>query len=347
MADILLVGIAEAGVMHQDPLEFSLDDRFRMVKESGVFDYLDKTPPPQEAHLYRAAMEQHGLPLTAGGFYYRLGRDEPLLEWHLRLGREFGARVHNVQIFAADCAGHPVSDARVAEAYLRAAELGEETGVTPCLEVHVDMWSEHFGRVERVAALVEARGAVFNLTLDHSHVIFKIDNPDEQKVQGMDREILSGAVVLDPRVPGNITQRWIDAGWVKHAHARPAAPNGRRNPWMLNGAGQPGRGIQYPFLRPAPGEWHSPWDERELEPWKVVLRQLLRHHARDESSQTATISTEMIPFTDYGGGAKYSLFDHSVACARWIREEWARIRIDHDAGNPVRLPPNEDRIFAR
>ena len=41
---------------------------------------------------------------------------------------------------------------------------------------------EHFGRVEKVARLVEARGARFNMTLDHSHVIFKIDNPEQQEV---------------------------------------------------------------------------------------------------------------------------------------------------------------------
>ena len=41
----LLIGITEAGVMHSVMNEFDLDTRFRMVKEAGVFDYLDKTPP--------------------------------------------------------------------------------------------------------------------------------------------------------------------------------------------------------------------------------------------------------------------------------------------------------------
>jgi hypothetical protein len=30
----------------------------------------------------------------------------------------------------------------------------------------------------------------------------------------------------------------------------------------------------------------------------------------------------MIPPPDYGAGAKYSIFDNNVACARWIREAW-------------------------
>ena len=27
---------------------------------------------------------------------------------------------------------------------------------------------------------------------------------------------------------------------------------------------------------------------------------------------------------DYGAGHKYSTFDHNVACARWLREEWVQ-----------------------
>ena len=80
---------------------------------------------------------------------------------------------------------------------------------------------------------------------------------------------------------------------------------------------------QYPFIRPTPGEWHSDWDETRLEPWKEVVRQLMRHHRDDPASQLATISTEFIPFPDYGGNAKYSIFEHSVACAAWLRETWA------------------------
>ena len=58
------------------------------------------------------------------------------------------------------------------------------------------------------------------------------------------------------------------------------------------------------------------------------MRQLLRHHARSPDSKLATLSTEFIPFPDYGGGAKYSLFEHSVACATWIREEWAKAQAE-------------------
>jgi hypothetical protein len=331
----LLIGIAEAGVMHSDPAEFDLDTRFRMVKEAGVFDYYDKTPPVQELHLYRQAAQRHGVPMTAGGFYYFLGRDEPLLEWHLRVGRDLGAKVHNVQIIAEDIHRRPVTDEQIVEAYLRAAEVGDETGVTPCFEVHVNMWSEHFGRVRRVAEAVEARGVPFNMTLDHSHVIFKIDNPDAQEVQGMRADVEAGRLELDPFKPGNVCQQWIDAGYVRHAHARSAVPNGPPNLWMSATDGKPGRGIQYPFIRPRPGEWHSEWDGRRLEPWKEVVRQLMRHHAADPQSRLATISTEFIPFPDYGGGAKYSIFENSIACAQWLRETWEGIRAEGAAGAPA------------
>jgi hypothetical protein len=319
----LLIGIQEAGVMHSKWNEFDVDTRFRMVKESGVFDYYDKTPSPQDIVIYRRAVEKHGLPMTAGGWFYLVGRDEPLLEWHLRLSKDLGTRVQNVQIFTDDLSKRRVSDEKIADLYLWAADLGAKLGVTPCFEVHVNMWSEHFGRVSRVAQMVEKRGMPFNMTLDHSHVIFKMDNPTEQDVQEMRSDVDAGRVVLDPFKKGNVTTEWINANYVRHAHARPAVPNGPVNVWAVVD-GKPGRGIQYPFLEPKAGEFHEPWSAEKLEPWKEVIRQLLRHHASDPKSRLATISTELIPWPDYGGGAKYSLFEHSIAVAKWIREEWAK-----------------------
>ena len=109
-----------------------------------------------------------------------------------------GAINHNVQVLDRNVAGQLVTNEEVLAIYLRAAELGERFGVTPCFEVHINMWSEHFGRVAEVAAAAEARGVKYNMTLDHSHVIFKIDNPEEQAVQGLDADIAAGHVVLDP-----------------------------------------------------------------------------------------------------------------------------------------------------
>jgi len=318
----LQIGIQEAGVMHSVFNEFDTDTKFKMVKEASVFDYFDKTPTPADGPIFLRASQKYGVPLTAGGWFYRVGRDEALLEWHLRVAGEYGTKVQNVQIFTEDASGKPVSDETVADVYMRAAELGEKHGVTPCFEVHVNMWSEHFGRVAKVAELVERRGAKFNMTLDHSHVIFKIDNPAEQDVQAMRADVESGALELDPFKQGNVCQQWIEAGYVRHAHARPAVPNGPVNVWAKDANGKPGRGIQAPFVQPKPGDWHADWTPAMMEPWKEVLRQLLRYHARHPQSQLETISTELIPWPDYGAGAKYSLFEHSIAVAEWLRGEW-------------------------
>jgi hypothetical protein len=90
-------------------------------------------------------------------------------------------------------------------------------------------------------------------------------------------------------------------------------------------AGKPGRGIQYPFKQPEPGQYHSEWREEALEPWKETIRSLMRHHAGDPKGQLGQISTEFIPGPDYGQGCKYSLFEQSVACVRWMRETWTDI----------------------
>ena len=323
----LHIGTVGSGVVNHDPDDYDLDTRFRMVKESGVFDYYEKTPAPGEIDRYLQARDRYQLPVRAGSFYYVLGRDEPLLGWHLRVAKELGSLVQNVQIQTHDIDGALVTDERLAETYLWAAELGEQLGVAPCFEVHVNMWSENFARVVRVGELVEARGVKFNITLDHSHVIFKIDNPAEQEIQGLRAEIDSGAVELDPYKAGSVCSIWLERNYVRHAHARAAVPANPLNTWAKHPNGSYGRGIQYPFIRPRDGEWHSPWDERRLEPWKEVVRQILRYHATHADSCLGQITTEFIPYADYGGGARYSIFENNVACARWIRETWSAIQV--------------------
>lgn len=260
MAKGLMIGITGNSVINSGRDNFDVDTRFRMVKESGAFDYYDKTPPTGELDAYRAASQKYDLPIRAGGFFYTKGRDEPLLEWHLRMAREVGALVHNVQIRTLDIDGKPVTNEHVAELYLWAAEIGDRYNVTSCFEVHVNMWSEHYGRVNEVAHLVEKRGVKFNMTLDHSHVVFKIDNSKEQEVQNMRADIEAGRLELDPFKQGNVAWSWIAANHVRHAHARPAVPANPLNLWAKHPDGRFGRGIQYPFRRPKPGEWHSEWD---------------------------------------------------------------------------------------
>jgi hypothetical protein len=108
--------------------------------------------------------------------------------------------------------GHVVTDEEVMSAYLRASECGEKHGCIPCFEVHVNMWSEDFPRVSRVGHMVESRGIEFNLTLDYSHVIFKMDNSDEQRIFDTDKKIAAGELVLDPFQSNNVIEEWVSAG---------------------------------------------------------------------------------------------------------------------------------------
>lgn len=324
------IGIAEAGIRHRMSRPPNLVTAFQMVKDSGAFDYLDKTPPRSQVREYLRLSERFDLPVLAGGWWYTLGRDEELLSDNLRIGAELGSIAHNVQIMMDHADGRLVTDQEVADAYARAYDVGASIGCLPAFEVHVNMWSEDFRRVASVAALVESKGIPFRMTLDHSHIIFKINNERELQVFGLDNAVASGELVLDPAAPGSICDTWIRSGWVAHCHARATVPNNPRNvlakhasldtlPSSLHPRDLVGRGIQYPFIEPRPGEWHSPWSAAALEPWKEVVHQLARYHQSAPTSPLRLISTEFIPFTDYGEGAGYSLFDNSVACAVWIR----------------------------
>jgi hypothetical protein len=329
MATDLQFGIQTNGIRHAhaDPMPPVLE-RFAMVKAAGVFDYVDKTPDPDQIDDFERGRDTYGLPVRAGGWFYQLGNpdDEALLEHNLAVGRRMGSCVHNTQIKLLHADGHVVTNDEVADAYLRGNDLGGRYGVQPCFEVHVNMWSEDFPRVAEVGQMVERRGVEFNMTLDHSHVIFKIDNPDEQKIFGTDAKVATGALVLDPFLPGNVIAQWIEAGWVRHCHARAAVTNNPKNLTGRHPDGSVGRGIQYPFVRPGPGEYHAEWDESRLEPWKEGIRILMRHHARDPKGKLGQISTEFIPGPDYGEGCRYSLLAQAIACVEWMRGEWTAIR---------------------
>jgi len=327
MSKTLLFGIQTNGIRHTEADGMpDIDSRFAMVREAGVFDYVDKTPDPHEIEEFRAASEKYGLPVLGSGWFYRLGQDEDLLARNMEVAASLGSRVHNVQILAHGVDGSLVSDGEVIDFYERALNLGVKAGVVPCLEVHVNMWSEDFRRVTPVGLLAEARGLPFRMTLDHSHVIFKMDNPREQEVLDIRGDVEAGRLVLDPFADGDVCSDWIGRNWIGHCHARAAIPNNPLNLDARDDDGKPGRGIQYPFLEPAPGTYHAPWNEAALEPWKEVVRQLLAHHAGDDESPLGQISTEFIPNLDYGQGCRYSLFEQAVGCVEWMRGEWARAR---------------------
>ena len=132
MTNELLFGIAESGVMNTDAdPPIPLETKFQMVKESGVYDYFDKTPSRKSEKEYLRYSEKYDLPILAGGWFYVLGRDDELLLENLRIGGRLGSLVHNTQIIMDHADGSLVSDEQVAEIYLKACEIGEETGCRP------------------------------------------------------------------------------------------------------------------------------------------------------------------------------------------------------------------------
>ena len=320
--DDLKIGCTAGGTTHQDTNIPDITTKVQMVRDAGVFDYIDRCPPDEEFRDLLKASERYDMPVLSSGWFYTLGRDANLFERNIHKSRLLGSQVHNVQVMTHHVDGHVVTNEEVADFYAYAYDLGMRQDVVPCFEVHVNMWSEHFGRVEQVAALVQQRGLPFHMTLDHSHVIFKMDNPKEQRVQDMKTDIDAGRLVLDPALPGNVTKRWIDSNFVHLAHARAAVPANPVNTWAQHPDGSFGRGIQYPFTRPGPDEYLAPWDESRLDPWKQVVRDLFAHHATHEASALRHISCEHIVGVDYGAGHKYSTFGQNVACARWLRGEW-------------------------
>lgn len=320
--------------------EAPIDEQFRLVKDTGVFDYFDRLPLPANIDEYRRAIAKYDLPVRTASWFYRLGQDDALLSANLRIAKEIGATMHNIMIYANDAQGRAVSDDAIVACYLRAYDEGMKLGVEPALELHVNMWSEDFRRVTPVAKRVQAKGIPFNFTLDYSHVIFKIDNPDEQDVSGIRADVEAERLILDPFEPGNILDEWLALGIVRWMQVRAVAPNGPKNLWSLyspganlagqpmaneqpNVPGKPCRGILYPFTKPAPGDWHSPWHAWKLEPTKEVVRKVLRHHKRDPKKRLNFVTTEMINLPDYAHNARFSLIGQNAAIAKFVRETWA------------------------
>ncbi|MES2534792.1 MAG: xylose isomerase [Pseudomonadota bacterium] len=319
LANISL-GCSGRGVRHTAPLDVA--SMFSMVRDAGVYDHFDRLPQPGEEAEYLRASEKYGIPIRTGLGMYRIGANMDTLESNLHIAKAAGGEFHNVLLFAHDSAGTRISDEQVVTAYLDAFNSGIRTGVGVGFEVHINMWSEDFRRVERVAAAVRERGIPFNFVLDHSHVLLKIDNPEELDASGLREEVESGAFPIDPYETGNVIDRWLSMNMTPWLQVRPASPNGPKNRWaQREGGGGWGRACQYPFVRPAAGEWHSDWHAYRLQPCKEVVRKALCSHFSNPDSVLRYITTDMIDMPDYGENARYSLFEQNVAIAEWIRNE--------------------------
>lgn len=341
MADFpFSLGCNGRGLMHNSVLP--LDDQFRLLRDSGVFDHFDRIPQPGQEREYVEASNRFGVPLTTGLWTYRVGKDEALVRHNLEWAAKAGARCHNLMISTHHADGHVVTDDEVVEFYLRAYETGESLGITISAEVHIYMFTEDFRRITPVAEKVRARGVPFNFVLDHSHVLLKIESPEEQDASGIREDVEAGRLILDPYDRGNVIDEWIGQDMVVWLQVRPVSPNGPKNTAMLGPGGRWGRACQYPFVRPAAGEWNHFWHAYRVEPCKHVVRRMFEHHKATPSSPLRWLTTDMIDMPDYGGGVGYSLFDQNVAIAEWLRNLW------NDVGASDTGPaPGRERIGGR
>jgi hypothetical protein len=309
--------------------------RFEMVRDTGAFDYINWLPPaPILAECARAA-EKTGIPMTTGNCSHRLSKDDAKLTENVRDASTVGMQLLNVMLNTTAADGHELTDQEIIDTYCRMAELGHTLGVAVSFELHVDCWSEKYKRVRPVIEAVQARGVPFSLTLDYSHVIFKIGNPAEQDISDVREDVEAGRIILDPFEPGSLLLDWLALDVISFAQFRPVAPSNPRNIWAKNSDGSLPRGIMYPFLKPAPGEWHSPWHAYNLAACKEAFRVVLRHHLTHAASPLKYVITEMIARADYGLNAKFSLLEHNAACARWIRSTWSQLKSMHAARIPL------------
>ncbi len=318
------IGCNGRGIRHVAPV--SLEEQFRMLRDSRVFDHFDRLPQPGEEAEYLRLSNKYGMPIRTGLWSYTAGRDEAQLEKNLRIAKEAGGEFHNIMLYTRHAQGHVVTDDDIVAFYHHAWNLGERIGIAIGMEIHIYMWSEDVRRITPVAEKVRAGGIPFHFVLDHSHALLKIDNPEEQDVVGIRAEVESGALVIDPYEPGNVIDDWIAQNMVHWLQIRPVSPDGPKNLWEMTDNGHYGRAVQYPFLRPRPGEWHSPWTAWRVEPCKEVVRRMLRHHYATPDSPLRYITTDMIDMPDYGGGARYSLFEQNIAIAEWFKGTAAEIR---------------------
>lgn len=321
-------------------VEAPIEEQFRLVAESGAFDYFDRLPGASEIDRYLRCAERYRLPILTASWFYALGRDEALMLDKLRIAAAVGAKLHNLMIYWHDAQGRPVDNQEIVDCYLRLWDAGLPQGVEPAFEYHVNMWSEDPRRITEVARAVQARGIAFNLTLDYSHAIFKIGNAQELAICGLTDDVASGRLVLDPRQPDSLVDHWLAMDIVRWVQVRSVAPNGPRNHWsILNPndavaavpehsifpyrAGEPGRGILYPFTEPEPGAWHSPWDDAQLDCCRAFIGKVLADHRQRPGSRLLAITTEMINLPDYAHNARFSLIDQNAAIARYVRQAWA------------------------
>jgi hypothetical protein len=309
--------------------------RFEAVRDAGVFDYINWVPAPNLLAACVSASEKTGIPMLTGNIIVTLGKNDTAISETMHNAQRAGIEMINVMLETYHIDGHELTDAEIIDCFMRFAEAGDSVDISVSFEVHVDCWTEKYKRVTPIAHAILSRGVSFHLTVDYSHVIFKIENAEQQEISGVREDVEAGRVVLDPFERGNLYEEWLALNVVDFAQFRPVVPNNPRNIWGVNPDGTLPRGILYPMVKPAPGEWHSPWHAYKLEACKEGLRTAMRYHLTNPSSPLKYVITEMIPQPDYAMNAPFSLIEQNAACGRWIREQWSQLKAMYAAGIPL------------
>lgn len=320
--DNLLIGINIDGAMiHDGEPERSPDERFNLLGRH--FDYVEKSLHKGESLApWLRASERADLPISVLGGVFMPGEDNLRAADIIHQAVQLDCHVVNCQIMPPASAlteRHALE--MIGELYLDLIEVGSKGDCLPSLEIHIDMWSERFVNVERLADWLEQRGAQLHLTIDHSHLLYRQGNQRELALAGLQYSNDNGWTELHPASEHALYREWLAKGRIIHAHARSVALNGADNPWSERSPGVAGRGVQYPFVAPPTNSYHQPWREKDLEPWKTAVRQLIAWKMSHPHAALKKISCEFIPFADYGGGARYSLIEQNIACAAWLRHE--------------------------
>ncbi len=336
MKKMFLLACAGRGIQPSSPTqpvseeELPIDTQFRLIKEAGLWDFFDRIPTEPELRDFMKASEKYEIPILSGSWTYQLGKDEPLIAENLRRAKIVGSRYHNLMVWARHADGHMLSNDEVVQSYLDTYEQAERLGITITYEVHVDMWSEDVRRVTQVAQAVRKRGIPFNFCMDYSHCILKIENEVEQGVCGL-RDDAESVRRLDPFNDDSFCDEWLGQNMTHWTQVRPIAPNGPRN-WLATetgpfdgmGYGRPGRSIQYPFRKPASGEWlEAPWHAHKLSCTKEVIRKVIDDYLTNPASATRIMTIDNINLAAYGLGWKYDMYADSCALAQYVRELYA------------------------
>ena len=128
----LKFGCTAGGTTHRDTAVPDITTKVQMVKDAGVFDYIDRCPPDDEFRALLRASERCDMPVLSSGWFYTLGRDELLFERNIHKARLLGSQVHNVQLLTHHTDGHAATNQEVADFYAWAYDTAMRQDVVPC-----------------------------------------------------------------------------------------------------------------------------------------------------------------------------------------------------------------------